>query len=99
MGWADIWTARYALSDTEPWNSGRVLLRGDAAHACSPNMAQRGSLAIEDAVVLAEVLDIEDAVVLAELLDEASDVDSALDEYVTDTIRDRGVEPRRDPSL
>jgi 2-polyprenyl-6-methoxyphenol hydroxylase-like FAD-dependent oxidoreductase len=43
--------------DTEQWWSGPVVLIGDAAHACSPTMAQGGSLAIEDAVVLAEVLD------------------------------------------
>jgi 2-polyprenyl-6-methoxyphenol hydroxylase-like FAD-dependent oxidoreductase len=36
--------------------AGRSVLIGDAAHACSPTMAQGGSLAIEDAVVLAEVL-------------------------------------------
>ena len=42
--------------DTEQWWSGPVVLIGDAAHACSPTMAQGGSLAIEDAVVLAEVL-------------------------------------------
>jgi 2-polyprenyl-6-methoxyphenol hydroxylase-like FAD-dependent oxidoreductase len=43
--------------DTEQWWSGPVVLIGDAAHACSPAMAQGGSLAIEDAVVLAEVID------------------------------------------
>lgn len=38
------------------WHRGPVVLVGDAAHACSPTMAQGGSLAIEDAVVLAEEL-------------------------------------------
>jgi 2-polyprenyl-6-methoxyphenol hydroxylase-like FAD-dependent oxidoreductase len=35
------------------WRAGRVVLIGDAAHACSPTLAQGGSLAVEDAVVLA----------------------------------------------
>jgi 2-polyprenyl-6-methoxyphenol hydroxylase-like FAD-dependent oxidoreductase len=35
---------------------GRVLLIGDAAHASSPMMGQGGSLAMEDALVLAEIL-------------------------------------------
>jgi FAD-dependent urate hydroxylase len=35
---------------------GRVVLIGDAAHAMSPNMAEGAALAMEDAVVLAEVL-------------------------------------------
>ena len=38
------------------WYDGSVALIGDASHACSPTMAQGGSLAIEDAVVLAEEL-------------------------------------------
>jgi 2-polyprenyl-6-methoxyphenol hydroxylase-like FAD-dependent oxidoreductase len=35
---------------------GRVVLVGDALHACSPNMAQGVSLAAEDAAVLAEIV-------------------------------------------
>jgi len=35
---------------------GRVVFIGDAAHAASPNMAQGAALAIEDALVLADVL-------------------------------------------
>jgi 2-polyprenyl-6-methoxyphenol hydroxylase-like FAD-dependent oxidoreductase len=35
---------------------GRVVLIGDAAHATSPNMAEGASMALEDAVVLAEML-------------------------------------------
>jgi 2-polyprenyl-6-methoxyphenol hydroxylase-like FAD-dependent oxidoreductase len=38
------------------WTTGRVALVGDAAHASSPNMAQGAAMAIEDALVLAEVL-------------------------------------------
>jgi 2-polyprenyl-6-methoxyphenol hydroxylase-like FAD-dependent oxidoreductase len=42
--------------ERDEWRAGRALLIGDAAHACSPTMAQGGSLAIEDAIVLAELL-------------------------------------------
>lgn len=38
------------------WHRGRVLLLGDAAHATSPNMAEGAAMALEDALVLAEVL-------------------------------------------
>jgi 2-polyprenyl-6-methoxyphenol hydroxylase-like FAD-dependent oxidoreductase len=38
------------------WHKGRVVLIGDAAHASSPMMGQGGCLAIEDAAVLAELL-------------------------------------------
>jgi hypothetical protein len=35
---------------------GRVVLLGDAAHATSPNMAEGASMALEDALVLAQML-------------------------------------------
>jgi 2-polyprenyl-6-methoxyphenol hydroxylase-like FAD-dependent oxidoreductase len=38
------------------WSAGRVVLVGDAAHASSPNMAQGAAMALEDALVLAELL-------------------------------------------
>jgi 2-polyprenyl-6-methoxyphenol hydroxylase-like FAD-dependent oxidoreductase len=41
---------------TDPWVKGRVVLIGDAAHATSPNMAEGASMALEDAVVLGEML-------------------------------------------
>lgn len=56
--------------EQEQWHSGRVVLIGDAAHASSPMMGQGGSLAMEDAWVLAELLDTERT------------LGSALDEYV-----------------
>jgi len=40
--------------DRDEWRCGRVVLVGDAAHACSPVLTQGGSLALEDAIVLAE---------------------------------------------
>jgi 2-polyprenyl-6-methoxyphenol hydroxylase-like FAD-dependent oxidoreductase len=57
--------------ELDRWYSGRVVLIGDAAHAGPPMMAQGGCMAMEDALVLAEVLC------------EAETVESALDTYVT----------------
>ncbi|MFD3686299.1 FAD-dependent monooxygenase [Nocardiopsis sp. NPDC058631] len=39
-----------------PWNRGRVVLIGDAAHACPPTLAQGAAQGLEDALVLAELL-------------------------------------------
>lgn len=40
----------------DDWVNGRVVLVGDAAHATSPNMAEGASMALEDALILAEEL-------------------------------------------
>jgi 2-polyprenyl-6-methoxyphenol hydroxylase-like FAD-dependent oxidoreductase len=40
----------------DTWVQGRVVLIGDAAHATSPNMAEGASMALEDALVLTQVL-------------------------------------------
>ena len=40
----------------EPSVTGRIVLVGDAAHATSPNMAQGACMALEDALVLSEML-------------------------------------------
>jgi 2-polyprenyl-6-methoxyphenol hydroxylase-like FAD-dependent oxidoreductase len=43
------------------WHSGRVCLIGDAAHATTPGAGQGASLALEDAMVLAQCIrDIDD---------------------------------------
>jgi 2-polyprenyl-6-methoxyphenol hydroxylase-like FAD-dependent oxidoreductase len=39
-----------------PWHRGRVVLIGDAAHASSPHVSQGATMAIEDAIVLAELI-------------------------------------------
>lgn len=52
-----------------PWHRGRVVLVGDAAHSLTPQLTSGGGMAIEDAVVLAE------------LLSEHSDVREALETY------------------
>lgn len=41
---------------TGPWNRGRVVVIGDAAHSCPPTLAQGAAQALEDASVLAELL-------------------------------------------
>ncbi|MFC5907542.1 FAD-dependent oxidoreductase [Streptacidiphilus monticola] len=38
------------------WHRGRVVLVGDAAHACPPTIAQGAAMSLEDALVLAELL-------------------------------------------
>ncbi len=40
----------------DPWYRGRVVLVGDAVHACPPLIAQGAAMCAEDAVVLAEML-------------------------------------------
>lgn len=39
-----------------PWHKGRILLIGDAAHATTPHLASGAGIAIEDALVLGELL-------------------------------------------
>ncbi|MGW1025223.1 FAD-dependent oxidoreductase [Streptomyces sp. NPDC002577] len=39
-----------------PWHRGRVVLVGDAAHACPPTLAQGAAMSLEDVHVLAELL-------------------------------------------
>ena len=53
------------------WHAGQVILIGDAAHATPPHMGEGGAMAIEDAVVLAE------------LLQDADTVKDAADRYQT----------------
>jgi 2-polyprenyl-6-methoxyphenol hydroxylase-like FAD-dependent oxidoreductase len=44
------------LSVPWPWNRGRVMIIGDAAHACPPTLAQGAAQGLEDASVLAQLL-------------------------------------------
>ncbi|MFD1611466.1 FAD-dependent monooxygenase [Sphingomonas tabacisoli] len=39
-----------------PWMTGRTIIIGDAAHASTPHLAQGAAMAIEDAVLLGELL-------------------------------------------
>jgi len=54
-----------------PWHRGRVLLIGDAAHATTPHCAYGAGLAVEDAVVLAELLEADESLpaVFAKFMD------------------------------
>ena len=45
-----------ALLLPPPWYRGRILLIGDAAHATTPHLGQGSAQAVEDAVVLGELL-------------------------------------------
>jgi 2-polyprenyl-6-methoxyphenol hydroxylase-like FAD-dependent oxidoreductase len=45
-----------------PWNRGRAVVIGDAAHTCPPTLAQGAAQALEDAAVLSELLIRYDAV-------------------------------------
>ncbi len=51
-----------------PWSKGRAVVIGDAAHSSAPFMGQGGAMALEDAVVLAGMLE-ESPDVAATLLD------------------------------
>lgn len=56
----DAATVNYTWFETHvvpaPWNRGRVVVIGDAAHVCPPTVAQGGAQALEDALVLTELL-------------------------------------------
>jgi 2-polyprenyl-6-methoxyphenol hydroxylase-like FAD-dependent oxidoreductase len=53
---ADAYFAPIEEVVTTHWVGRRVALVGDAAHASSPNMAQGAAMALEDALVLSELL-------------------------------------------
>jgi 2-polyprenyl-6-methoxyphenol hydroxylase-like FAD-dependent oxidoreductase len=44
----------YDLAPLKRWGHGRVMLLGDAAHPCTPNLGLGGCLALEDGLVLAK---------------------------------------------
>ena len=53
---AELWFSPVEEVTPPTWHKGRVVLVGDAAHASSPNMAEGASMAMEDALVLADYL-------------------------------------------
>jgi 2-polyprenyl-6-methoxyphenol hydroxylase-like FAD-dependent oxidoreductase len=55
------------LMMSAPWYKNRVVMIGDAAHATIPQLGSGAALAIEDAVVLAELLQTDDSI--ADILD------------------------------
>lgn len=50
------YTAITRLLVPAPWNRGRVVLIGDAAHCCPPTLAQGAAQSLEDAAVLEDVI-------------------------------------------
>jgi len=64
----DVHSGPVEWLELDRWHTGRVVLVGDAAHAAPPHMGEGGSMALEDAVVLAESL-------------AAGPVDAALEEF------------------
>jgi 2-polyprenyl-6-methoxyphenol hydroxylase-like FAD-dependent oxidoreductase len=51
-----LYTAVEEVIMPTPWHQGRVLVMGDAAHASTPFMGQGGAMAVQDAVVLGQLL-------------------------------------------
>jgi 2-polyprenyl-6-methoxyphenol hydroxylase-like FAD-dependent oxidoreductase len=89
-----IYTAIEEVILPAPWFRGRVVLIGDAAHASSPHIAQGAAMAVEDAVVLAELATIDKPV--AQLLDEFMVRRYERCKFVQDTSRQMGAEGNRD---
>ncbi len=54
------WFTRHLVE--APWNRGRAVVIGDAAHSCPPTIAQGAAQGLEDAAVLSELLVERDAV-------------------------------------
>lgn len=50
------YTAIEMVNQPPPWHKGRVFLIGDAAHASPPYLAQGAAMAIEDSIVLGELI-------------------------------------------
>lgn len=51
-----VYRPLYRVSLPPPWFKGRMLLIGDAAHATTPHLGQGAAQAVEDAVVVGELL-------------------------------------------
>ncbi len=68
-----VYTAVEEVHLQLPWHRGRVGVIGDAAHSSTPFMGQGGAMAIEDAVVLADML--------ADPLAEAGDISATLQAF------------------
>ena len=50
------YTAIEMIDQPAPWHKGRLIFIGDAVHASPPYLAQGAAMAIEDAVVLGELI-------------------------------------------
>ncbi|MDQ1068706.1 FAD-dependent oxidoreductase [Streptomyces canus] len=63
------------------WHRGRVVLVGDAAHACPPTLAQGAAMSLEDASVLAELLSAQESWDSSGSLDSRDSLDDLLTRY------------------
>jgi 2-polyprenyl-6-methoxyphenol hydroxylase-like FAD-dependent oxidoreductase len=59
----------HAILLPRPWHRGRVAMIGDAVHATTPHLASGAGIAVEDALVLSEILEAE------------TDIERALDRF------------------
>src|SRR5580698_4716357 len=57
-----LYTAVEEIVMPLPWHAGRVVLIGDAANASTPFMGQGGAMGVQDAVILARLLDSDNGV-------------------------------------
>jgi 2-polyprenyl-6-methoxyphenol hydroxylase-like FAD-dependent oxidoreductase len=89
-----VYTAIEEIILSPPWHKGRVVVIGDAAHASSPHIAQGAAMAVEDAVVLAEIVS-GDAPV-ADMLDQFVRRRYARCKLVQDTSRQVGIDGNLD---
>jgi 2-polyprenyl-6-methoxyphenol hydroxylase-like FAD-dependent oxidoreductase len=60
-----IWSDIIDLKPLKQFAFDKVLLMGDAAHATTPNMGQGACMAIEDAAILANIIEANDSVEMA----------------------------------
>lgn len=51
-----VYRPAYSVMIPGPWYRGRIILIGDAAHAAPPHLAQGAAMAIEDGIVIADLL-------------------------------------------
>jgi 2-polyprenyl-6-methoxyphenol hydroxylase-like FAD-dependent oxidoreductase len=89
-----VYTAIEEVILPAPWYRGRVVLIGDAAHASSPHIAQGAAMAVEDAIVLAEL--VASGKPTTQLLDEFMTRRYERCMFVQETSRQIGAEGNRD---
>lgn len=78
-----VYRPMYNIMLPKPWHRGRVVVIGDAAHATTPHLAQGAAMAIEDAVLLADLVVREGAI--ANHLTEFTDRRFSRAKFVVDT--------------
>lgn len=52
-----VYSPLHEVTLPAPWHKGRVVVAGDAAHLGAPHLTQGAAMALEDAVILAELVD------------------------------------------